>query len=335
MWIADGEKYALVGLQVGLDGRPPPERIEPNLWALTSTTFKVPRHWREWLGSTRADQVEDSNLFLVSKLASERPGVLDRENQSLQKRVERFYVGLLLSVMFSPSHRPFVLTGARSDGKTDVRQQMDLDLPVPQVFRPYPVIVADDIVMAAQLGHRFDAMTQETVPGGMWRFFRTLHIYVEARTKSDLLDRIHQYCRCIDGLILPDPGRTTRQFKSRTEMFIGPGHHEVMGALYDIRSAVEHLHENGYLETFDRDTRLDLVEKEASVEYIARTALARISSQDGLWRHFGNTAALGKFWALSSDERREIWGDPIDPMVPLRDFDPDDLSDELLGARDL
>ena len=335
MWIAEGEKYALVGLEVGLDGRPPPERVAPNLWALTSKPFEVPRHWREWLGSIRAGQVEDSNLFLASKLASERPGVLDSENESLKGRVQRFYMGMLLSAMFSPSHRPFVLTGARSDGKTDVRQLMDLDLPVPLVSRPYPAIVAGDIVMAAQLGHNFDAMTPETVPGGMWRFLRIVLIYLEARASSDLLDRIHQYCRCIDGLILPDPGRTRRQFKSRTETFIGPGHHEVMGALYDIRSAVEHLHENRYLETFDRDTRLDLVEKEAFVEYIARTALARISSQNGLWRHFGNTAALGKFWALSSGARREIWGDPIDPMVPLRDFDPDDLSDEMLGARGL
>ena len=333
MWIADQEKYALVGLEVRLDGPPPSERIAPNLWALTGTTFEVPLHWREWLGSIRVGQVADSNLFLVSKLTSERPGVLDGENQSLQQRVQHFYRGLLLSVMFSPSHSPVMLTGARSDGVTDIRQLSEFQLPAPQVFCPHPAIVADDIVIAAQLGRQFEAMVPGTVPGGSWRFFRTLHTYVEARTTGDLLDRIHQYCRCIDGLILPAIGKTTQQFKSRTELFIGPAHHELMGALYKIRSHVEHLHENRYLETFNREVRLDLVKKEAIVEYIARTALARITNQDGLWRHFGNTAALGKFWALSSDERREIWGDPIDPMASLRDFDPEHLNDETLGAR--
>ena len=35
MWIADGEKYALVGLEVKLEGAPPADQIAPDLWALT------------------------------------------------------------------------------------------------------------------------------------------------------------------------------------------------------------------------------------------------------------------------------------------------------------
>jgi hypothetical protein len=38
-------------------------------------------------------------------------------------------------------------------------------------------------------------------------------------------------------LILPAAGKTKRQFKSRAELFIGPGHHDLMGELYDVRSA--------------------------------------------------------------------------------------------------
>ena len=331
MWIADGEKYALVGLEVKLEGTPPPEQIAPNLWILTATTFDVPSEWREWLGSIRADEIAGSNLFLVSKLASATPDILDGENRSLQQRVWYFYVGLLLSVMFSPSHKPVMLTGARRDSVIGVRQQRDLELPAPQVLPRYPPIVADDIVLAAQLGQKLDAMQPVSVPDGLWRFSHALHIYVETRAVGDLLDRIHQYCRCIEGLILPSAGNTKKQFKSRTELFIGPTHHDLMGALYDIRSDVEHLHENRYLETFDRGVRLNLVKKEAIVEYVARAALVRIISQDALWPHFGNTVALKKFWALSRDERQNIWGDPIDPMVPVADFDPNYLHDGRLG----
>lgn len=331
MWIGDDEKYALIGLQVKFEGATPPERVESDLWVLTDTTFDVPAQWREWLGTIRAEEVAGSNLFLVSKLASTTPGVLNGENEALQRRVHHFYVGLLLSAMFSPSHEPVMLTGARQDRVIDIRQQSNLNLPTPQVFRRYPAIVADDILRAAQLGHKLYAMEPKTIPGGLWRFFRTLHVYVETRAIEELLDRIHQYCRCIDGLILPAIGRTRQQFKSRTELFIGPGHHELMGALYDIRSHVEHLHENRYLETFDRDVRLDLVKKEAIVEYIARTALARIISRDALWPHFGNTTALEEFWALSQERRQEIWGDPIDPTAPVADFDPNQLHDGNLG----
>ena len=331
MWLADGEKYALAALEVKLEGTRPPEQVAPHLWILTDTTFDVPPRWRDWLGSIRAEEVARSNLFLVSKLASATPSVLDGENQSLQRRVRHFYVGLLLSAMFSPTHKPVILTGARQDGVIDFRQHWDLELPAPQVFRPYPPVLGNDILLAARLGQKLDAMLPETVPGGLWRLFRTLHIYIETRAIREPLDRIHQYCRCIEGLIRPDVGETKRQFKSRTELFIGPTHHDMIGELYDIRSDVEHLHENYHLEIFDREVRLGLVKKEAIVEYIARKALARIIRQDSLWPHFGNTAALGDFWALSSDKRQKIWGDPIDPMAPIESFDPKYLHDGLLG----
>ena len=155
---------------------------------------------------------------------------------------------------------------------------------------------------------------------------------MEARTTADILDRLHQYCRCIDGLILPNAGETKRQFKSRTELFIGPHHHDMMGEMYDVRSAVEHLHENRYLEGFDRETRLDLLRKEAIAEHIARTALARIVGDSNLWPSFANTSALGKFWTLGEAERRQIWGDPIDPADAIADFDPQFIHDGLLGA---
>lgn len=44
------------------------------------------------------------------------------------------------------------------------------------------------------------------------------------------------------------------------------------------------------------------------------------------------TTALGKFWALSPDERREMWGKPIDPMEAVSEFDPKYLHDGHLGA---
>jgi len=99
----------------------------------------------------------------------------------------------------------------------------------------------------------------------------------------------------MDRLILPDAGKTKQQFKSKTELFIGPRHHDMMGKIYDVRSAVEHLHENRYLEGFDRQTRLDLLQKEAVIDHVARTTLARIIGNSSLWPHFANTTSLAAF----------------------------------------
>lgn len=132
-------------------------------------------------------------------------------------------------------------------------------------------------------------------------------------------------------MILPRTGEAKRQFKSRTELFIGPRHHDLIGEIYEVRSAVEHLHENRYLETFDRETRIDLLKKEAIAEHMARTALARIVGDSNLWPHFANTSALGQFWALGEPERRQIWGKSVHPMGAIADLDPTFLSDGHLG----
>jgi len=331
-WIDDGEKYGLVGLSVKVEGHIPQGTISANLSVLADTTFNVPSNWQEWLGSIRAREVEDCNLFLLSKQPSSTPGILDAENQKLEQLVWNFYVGLLLASTFAPAHKPVMLTGSRQAGEIDIRQQKDLDSPIPCLFRPYPPVLARDIQLAAQLGEKLDAVATAQLPGGHWRLFRTLHVYTEARTNSEIVDRLHQYSRCIDGLILPDAGKTKQQFRSRTELFIGPSHHDMMGEIYDVRSAVEHLHENRYLEGFDRATRLDLLKNEAIVEHIARTALARIIGDNTVWPHFANTSALARFWALTAAERQKIWGDPINPMDALADFDPRYIHDGLLGA---
>ena len=148
------------------------------------------------------------------------------------------------------------------------------------------------------------------------------------------MDRLHQYCRCVDGLILSQPGSGLKQFKSRTELFIGPSEHDLMGQLYAIRSDIEHLNEHKYLEVFDRAQRLELVQKEAIAEHIARNALAHIIATSSLWRHFGNTVELAPFWQLPPADRQKLWGPAtIKTTDALAGYDPKYISDGELGDR--
>ncbi|WP_316187419.1 MULTISPECIES: hypothetical protein [unclassified Bradyrhizobium] len=94
-----------------------------------------------------------------------------------------------------------------------------------------------------------------------------------------------------------------------------------MGEIYDVRSSVEHLHEDRYLDPVTRPVQVDLTKKEAIIEHIARTALARIALNDNLWPQFTSETALGDLWTKPADERRAIWGPPIDPMEALAEFD--------------
>ena len=243
-----------------------------------------------------------------------------------------FYLGLLLASPFSTVHKPVVLSGSRRNGEIDIRQQGEFEIPVPCEFRPYLTLTAENIETGARIGGKIKAMEEAPLPSGHWRFSRVLHLYRETRTTRDILERLHQYSRCIDGLILPSVGETKRQFKSRTELFIGPRHHDLMGEIYDVRSAVEHLHENRYLEDFNRKVRLDLLKKEAIVEYIARTSISRIIENPTLWPHFANTTSLGAFWSLADTEKRKLWGDSIDPLAAIAEFDPKYIDNSALGG---
>ena len=107
----------------------------------------------------------------------------------------------------------------------------------------------------------------------------------------------------------------------------------MMGRLYAIRSDVEHLHEHKYLESFDRTERLDLVQKEAIAEYIARNALAHIVRNPS----FGPTSATPqpsrRFGSSTRLTGKDFWeAPPANPADALAGFDPKYISDGDLGA---
>lgn len=330
-WVANGEKYALIGLEVKLEENLPLTQLTPIHWAMAEPQFSIPEQWRGWLGSMRTEELESCNLFLISKMASNAPDVLDAENQILSRHVSHFYTGLLLSSTFAPSHRPVLLTGSRRDGEIGIRSQSDFETPIPHMIRHYPPLLNSEIEEAARLAAALETVAADTTRSH-WRFFRALSLYVETRSLRDNMERLHQYCRCIEGLIMAEPGKALKQFKSRTELFIGPRHHDLMGGMYEVRSAVEHLHEHRYLETFDRECRLGLLRKEVVAEHIARTTLARIAGDNAILQHFANSASLSAFWALTPQERRGIWGDPVNPDDALAGYDPKYMSDRELGG---
>jgi hypothetical protein len=331
-WVDDGEKYAVTALSVKLADPVPLQEMAPHYWVFAGSRFEMPAYWREWLGAIRTEQVEDSNLFLLSKMRSEAPEIVDAETVELKRYAGHFYAGLLLASLFAPAHRPVMLVGYRQNGEINVRSQDDFAPAIPSMVRHYPPVTLAELQLATKIATQIAAIETTTLTGGHRRLFRVLHLYLETRTIQDNMDRLHQYCRCIDGLIVPDTGKTRKQFKSRTELFIGPNHHDMMGATYDVRSDVEHLHENKHLEVFDRKARLELVKKLEMMEYIARSALVRIVLDGNLWPHFANTPALQSFWALDDPQRRALWGATINPSDALADFDPRYISDAQLGG---
>jgi hypothetical protein len=339
-WISDGEKFALLGLAVQIERAIPFRRLGADFWVSTDERLSVPDRWREWLGTIRAEQIEGCNLVVLSKtLISATPiftvaPIFDGENDRLLKNVSAFYVALLICSEFTPAHEPMLLSGACHDGVVDLKRQSSLNTPSQNLFRHFKPIAIVDVERAALLTASYQTLLAHQPVGDVRRILRAVQVYCDARPMQDILDRLHQYCRCIDGLIFSAQGNGRNQFKSRTELFIGPREHPLMDQIYTIRSDVEHLHEHKYLENFDRAVRLDLVQKEAIAEHIARNALAHIVGTPHLWSHFGNTRSLDAFWNLPPADKRAIWGPPtIRVADALVDYDPQYIRDDALGRQ--
>jgi hypothetical protein len=220
--LSDNEKYALIALEVRVDQYTPLlQEVAAGYWAWTYVPLKVPSRWREWLGTTQTEAIENSNLILLCKTPTKTPAVLDAENELLKRRVWDFYIALLLSSTFMLDRPPVMLTGAQTDGEWGIHQQSSLDLSSANLIRPFAGVHVGELGQAARLGGAQEQLIVSPPLGGPWRLFRALEVYVAARQTREVLDRLHQFCRCIDGLILSEPGKGGKQFKSRTELFIG------------------------------------------------------------------------------------------------------------------
>ena len=328
--LKDSEKYALVALHT---------RIEkglsilcfdgpPALWASVTLPFQLDDHWVQWLGSIRLEHLTDANLFLITKAPSTAPDVLDEENAELERQIYWFHTGLLLSCRLTTFNDPIMLSGAIRDGHAETRRVSNPSRAAPILGLSAEPVTPAHLRQAATIAAAF---REWGASGGSWRFNHVLQIYTRARATPDPLERIHQFSRCIDGLILPEIGKTRRQFISRTEVFIGPREHIEMAEIYDIRGKVDHLREYEILEPPARVTRIAILRKAALMEHLSRHCIGRILATKTLWPYFSSPAALERFWKLPLDRRCKLWGPQIDLSSDLAGFRSENIGDSDLG----
>lgn len=317
--IADDEKYAIIALpRLPLDLVNLPEETElvHGLGYAQKLPFSLAQHWQEWIGTVRAEQLAKAQLILIATTPSNSPGVLDGENEHLKGLVSRLYQGLQLVCPIWIEGDVVLLTGAHNRGQVDVRQISSITRPSTIHYGKIGLIGSGALKIAAELV----PILNDFPKGKYLRLCRVLNAYFSGIADNDLRERLHQFCRCIEGLILAEPGQTTRQFKSRTELFVGPKLHEFMGNLYENRSAVEHMNDPVLSPQTEIEQRKAFMEMVLVSEEIARYCLLNVLLKQNVRLQYQDEASLAAFWSRKSIDRQSAWGPPLDVVALRKDL---------------
>ena len=131
-------------------------------------------------------------------------------------------------------------------------------------------------------------------------------------------ERLHQCARAIEALLLPSIGATRRQFVHRCQTFTQSNaeHVAILGELFDMRSAVEHLHDSDAPLTPqypDDQQRLSIAERRTrQVEALATSIYLRLVDESTILDHFASDMSINAFWQRPDHERRTVWGVSFD-----------------------
>lgn len=329
--IKANQKFSFVGVSTVLeDGLPEVVPLGAGVWAATKLPVGLDAEWRKWIGTIRTERIEeDCNLFLCAAMDSDEPGVLDHENQMLNGTVTRLFDALPLTGNVQMSGTPILISGAMHDNDMGIRHLGDLTAP------GIPGGVDYKEVDATMLKESFALMEARRAleTGAKWdRLLRIFYIWSKAVREQNTHERLHQFCRCVEGLLLPKPGSTTSQFVSRTELFVGPREHMTMRRLYEMRSKTEHMHPYDHPDDMpERERRLELMRMTALAQALATYCIRKLLLTPAVWPHYADASSLARFWQMDAPQRRVLWGPPADLMALNREFDPDEFTDENLG----
>jgi len=282
-------------------------------------------HWKEWLGSLRIDRLGEANVVLIHSEPSSNPAILDAQHLRLDNHLTKVFYILRLALVIEYRGADMLL-GSFLRGEAQIRQVSE----VPG-FRGTRGSSPDSVTMdfleeAVTRVDHLDAM-ESRLPG-FARFIRGLNTLMDGLRHESGQDRIHQFVRSLEALILPDPGKTRGQFIHRCQTFAkcGAVAEQVLEEAFNMRSDTEHLHDwDRSLQPYPADDRENVaLQRTRQMERLACFAYCKVLDDTALRLYFETEDRLRGFWTCIDDAtRRRSVGVQLDlGSIPIvRDYD--------------
>jgi hypothetical protein len=294
-------------------------RLSDGTWVMPGVPVPDLSTWKEWLGSLRIERLQKANLVLFVEESSNNPEILDDVHHRLGNDLDRLFSMVQLRSGITCESAD-LLRGSSQEGVPRIRQMTQLRrFHQTKGYRLAPITKE---YLEDALARRAGVKAMEANRPEFQRAMRGLNILLNGLQQLTGQDRLHQFVRSLEALILPDIGKTEKHFVHRCQTFARAGDdtRALLLEAFAMRSDTEHVNPwDKAMQDYPTDQWEDIcLQRTRQMEQLACDAYSRLLRDAGLRDHFRTDAAISAFWKLPDDQRRPLWGKPLDiAMEPL------------------
>jgi hypothetical protein len=317
-----GQKFALLAVEnIYADLPDGDHQLSDGTLVLKSIPIDLETNWARWIGSLRADQIRNANLVLLRALDSKNPTIAgDDEQALLTSHVVKLFSMLQLEGVPEYAESD-VLAGSVLDEGPIIRHMGRLPMfrhTKGYVRQPVSLARLETAAALRQVLEQIEAMFPSKFP----RFIRGLNALKNGLQEQTGQERLHEFVRSLEALVLPAIGSTRSQFAHRCQTFAiaNATAKTILEEAYDMRSDAEHLQDwRRALHAYPQDEREDVaLHRTRQMERLATFAYSQILQDKTLRAHFEDDISQETFWNLTEGPRKTTWGKHLDlGRVPL------------------
>ena len=307
-------KFAFLAVNnVYLDLPDTPFQLSDGTWIISGLPVPHLGVWEKRLGSIRLERLSHTNLGLIVEEPSVHPGILDDAHKRLSDGLGLLFEAFHFRAGLETDGTD-LLIGSSVNGVPEIRQVCRM----PRFYQSKgythsPITwdwLEDSLVLSTSVAEMKGGKTQfRRVAYGLNTLFKGLR-------EQNGQDRLHQFVRSLEALILPTIGSTRADFAHRCKTFAGARNatYILLKEAYDLRSATEHLHAwDRAVQRYPLDQQEDVCwQRTRQIEHLACDAYSRLLRDPDLRERFRAEDTITAFWKLRDDERRVLWGTPLD-----------------------
>jgi hypothetical protein len=316
-FIPEKSKFALIAVRNAYtdftDSNDFSTQLSNGIWVLLKVPIDIDKGWKEWIGSFQYKELQESNLVFIFVEKSDNPEILDAHHNSLGNMLSQFFNVLQLDGVLEYKVSNLIL-GSYYDKRSEIRQMAKLPLFYrTKGYTPLPLNVKklEKAVLRRKSLEQIDSAS-----GSFARLIRGWNILMDGLQKDIGEERIHQFVRSIEALILPDVGKTKRQFIHRCQTFAiaNRDNSQILNEAFELRSMCEHLNDwKPALDLYPEDQREGLaLLRTRQMERLISFAYSRILEDISVRKHFDSEKEMQAFWKMQEKTRIKMWGSQLD-----------------------